>query len=163
MRERNINTTNHQGKLERELSCVERDREIEEKMNGGESYGAIETQYIRRHHKHEPRENQCTSALVKHIRAPVHLVSLFFHLKLFWPISWFFVLFFFWIGCVWWVGLICVVWWEEVFYFFVLWRSVRLCLFCGVFFEFPILYSYLGVWLLAFLLFFFVSFLGMGG
>ncbi|RZB59272.1 Abscisic acid receptor PYL9 [Glycine soja] len=42
-------------------------------MNGGESYGAIETQYIRRHHKHEPRENQCTSALVKHIRAPVHL------------------------------------------------------------------------------------------
>ena len=87
MRERNINTTNHQGKLERELSCVERDREIEEKMNGGESYGAIETQYIRRHHKHEPRENQCTSALVKHIRAPVHLVSLFFYLKLFGPIS----------------------------------------------------------------------------
>ncbi|KAI9110118.1 hypothetical protein K1719_019159 [Acacia pycnantha] len=43
-------------------------------MNGDESYGTLENQYIRRHHKHEPRENQCTSALVKHIRAPVHLV-----------------------------------------------------------------------------------------
>lgn len=51
-------------------------------MNGGESYGAIETQYIRRHHRHEPRENQCTSALVKHIQAPVHLVSRFLFLDL---------------------------------------------------------------------------------
>ncbi|KAK7292791.1 hypothetical protein RJT34_15645 [Clitoria ternatea] len=42
--------------------------------NGGESHSAIETQYIRRHHRHEPRENQCTSALVKHIKAPVHIV-----------------------------------------------------------------------------------------
>ncbi|KAD6795076.1 hypothetical protein R6Q59_032038 [Mikania micrantha] len=30
--------------------------------------------YIRRHHKHEVRDNQCTSSLVKHIKAPVHLV-----------------------------------------------------------------------------------------
>ncbi|XP_076936705.1 abscisic acid receptor PYL8-like [Bidens hawaiensis] len=30
--------------------------------------------YIRRHHKHEVRANQCTSSLVKHIKAPVHLV-----------------------------------------------------------------------------------------
>ncbi|KAI9073219.1 hypothetical protein K1719_044828 [Acacia pycnantha] len=44
-------------------------------MNDGrESYSVIETQFIRRHHRHELRENQCTSALVKHIRAPVHLV-----------------------------------------------------------------------------------------
>lgn len=42
--------------------------------NVRESYGVIEMQYIRRHHGHEPGENQCTSALVKHIRAPVHLV-----------------------------------------------------------------------------------------
>ncbi|XP_054780750.1 abscisic acid receptor PYL9-like [Prosopis cineraria] len=42
--------------------------------NVRESYGVIEMQYIRRHHRHEPGENQCTSALVKHIRAPVHLV-----------------------------------------------------------------------------------------
>ncbi|KAF9669060.1 hypothetical protein SADUNF_Sadunf14G0068500 [Salix dunnii] len=33
-------------------------------MNGGEAYSAAEAQYIRRHHRHEPRENQCTSALV---------------------------------------------------------------------------------------------------
>ncbi|XP_044503909.1 abscisic acid receptor PYL9 [Mangifera indica] len=43
-------------------------------MNGGDAYGAMEAQYIRRHHSHETSENQCTSALVKHIRAPVHLV-----------------------------------------------------------------------------------------
>eukprot|EP00268_Persea_americana_P025927 TRINITY_DN2526_c2_g4_i1.p1 TRINITY_DN2526_c2_g4~~TRINITY_DN2526_c2_g4_i1.p1 ORF type:complete len:187 (-),score=29.30 TRINITY_DN2526_c2_g4_i1:504-1064(-) len=34
----------------------------------------METEYIRRHHQHQMRENQCSSALVKHIRAPVHLV-----------------------------------------------------------------------------------------
>ncbi|PRQ42781.1 hypothetical protein RchiOBHm_Chr3g0461391 [Rosa chinensis] len=33
-----------------------------------------EAQYIRRHHRHEPRENQCTSALVRHVKAPVHLI-----------------------------------------------------------------------------------------
>ncbi|KAF3960874.1 hypothetical protein ACB098_11G070700 [Castanea mollissima] len=43
-------------------------------MNSGEAFGAMEAQYIGRHHRHEPRENQCTSALVKHIKAPVHLV-----------------------------------------------------------------------------------------
>ncbi|XP_024020952.1 abscisic acid receptor PYL9 [Morus notabilis] len=40
----------------------------------GDSYGAMEVQYIRRHHRHQTRENQCTSALVKHIKAPVQLV-----------------------------------------------------------------------------------------
>ncbi|KAI3713538.1 hypothetical protein L1987_72116 [Smallanthus sonchifolius] len=30
--------------------------------------------YIRRHHKQEVKGNQCTSSLVKHIKAPVHLV-----------------------------------------------------------------------------------------
>uniref|UniRef100_A0A803NV58 Uncharacterized protein n=1 Tax=Cannabis sativa TaxID=3483 RepID=A0A803NV58_CANSA len=43
-------------------------------MNPSDSYGAMEVQYIRRHHKHQPRDNQCTSALVKHIKAPVQLV-----------------------------------------------------------------------------------------
>ncbi|KAJ6972504.1 abscisic acid receptor PYL3-like [Populus alba x Populus x berolinensis] len=43
-------------------------------MNGSDAYSATEAQYVRRHHKHEPRENQCTSALVKHIKAPAHLV-----------------------------------------------------------------------------------------
>ncbi|XP_062091430.1 abscisic acid receptor PYL9 [Humulus lupulus] len=43
-------------------------------MDLGDSYRAMEVQYIRRHHKHQPRENQCTSALVKHIKAPVQLV-----------------------------------------------------------------------------------------
>ncbi|KAL6972072.1 Abscisic acid receptor pyl3, partial [Sarracenia purpurea var. burkii] len=31
-------------------------------------------EYIRKHHRHHPAENQCSSALVKHIKAPVHLV-----------------------------------------------------------------------------------------
>ncbi|KAG0491807.1 hypothetical protein HPP92_004842 [Vanilla planifolia] len=34
----------------------------------------MESEYIRKHHRHEPRENQCSSYLVKHIKAPVHLV-----------------------------------------------------------------------------------------
>ena len=34
----------------------------------------MEAEYIRRHHRHEPAENQCSSSLFKHIRAPVHLV-----------------------------------------------------------------------------------------
>ena len=50
-------------------------------MNNGceqqQQYSGIETQYIRRHHKHDLRDNQCSSALVKHIKAPVHLVSTF--------------------------------------------------------------------------------------
>lgn len=37
--------------------------------NGGLSN--VEMEHIRRHHRHEPGENQCGSALVKHIRAPV--------------------------------------------------------------------------------------------
>ncbi|KAK6918235.1 Polyketide cyclase/dehydrase, partial [Dillenia turbinata] len=35
---------------------------------------AMELQYILRHHKHELSENQCSSALVKRIKAPAHLV-----------------------------------------------------------------------------------------
>ncbi|CAL5382209.1 unnamed protein product [Camellia sinensis] len=34
----------------------------------------MEAQYIRRYHKHERKENQCTSEFVKHIKAPVDLV-----------------------------------------------------------------------------------------
>lgn len=40
----------------------------------GNGCAISESEYIRRHHKHELGENQCSSALVKHIRAPVHLV-----------------------------------------------------------------------------------------
>ncbi|KAJ7965383.1 Abscisic acid receptor like [Quillaja saponaria] len=40
--------------------------------NGG--FSCTEWEYIGRHHTHEPGENQCSSALVKHIKAPVHLV-----------------------------------------------------------------------------------------
>lgn len=45
-------------------------------MITGNGYGSKieEDEYIRRHHKHEVKENQCSSSLVKHIRAPVHLV-----------------------------------------------------------------------------------------
>ncbi|OAY83399.1 Abscisic acid receptor PYL8 [Ananas comosus] len=35
---------------------------------------AAESEYVRRFHRHELRENQCSSTLFKHIKAPVHLV-----------------------------------------------------------------------------------------
>lgn len=47
------------------------------KMNGTENNGVFNTtemEYIRRHHNQQPGQNQCSSALVKHIRAPVPLV-----------------------------------------------------------------------------------------
>ncbi|KAH7658179.1 Polyketide cyclase/dehydrase protein [Dioscorea alata] len=34
----------------------------------------MEAEYVRRHHRHETRENQCSSTLIKHIKAPIHLV-----------------------------------------------------------------------------------------
>ncbi|XP_019151655.1 PREDICTED: abscisic acid receptor PYL8-like [Ipomoea nil] len=43
-------------------------------MLGGDRRTGVEDEYIRRHHRHEVRDNQCSSSLVKHIRAPVHLV-----------------------------------------------------------------------------------------
>lgn len=43
-------------------------------MNGDRRTG-VEEEFIRRHHRHEVGENQCSSSLVKHIKAPVHLVS----------------------------------------------------------------------------------------
>ncbi|XP_059629092.1 abscisic acid receptor PYL8-like [Cornus florida] len=42
-------------------------------MNGN-GFSSMESDYIRRHHSHEPAENQCSSVLVKHIKAPVPLV-----------------------------------------------------------------------------------------
>ncbi|VAH15392.1 unnamed protein product [Triticum turgidum subsp. durum] len=47
----------------------------DEAANGAVGGGAAtEADYMRRLHGHAPGENQCTSALVKHIKAPVHLV-----------------------------------------------------------------------------------------
>ncbi|GMH08914.1 hypothetical protein Nepgr_010754 [Nepenthes gracilis] len=37
-------------------------------------YGGVEAEYIRRYHKHEPADHQCSSLLIKHIRAPIHPV-----------------------------------------------------------------------------------------
>ncbi|CAD5194151.1 abscisic acid receptor PYL3-like [Musa acuminata AAA Group] len=34
----------------------------------------VAAEYMRRFHCHEPEENQCSSAILKHIKAPVHLV-----------------------------------------------------------------------------------------
>ncbi|XP_059634340.1 abscisic acid receptor PYL3-like [Cornus florida] len=34
----------------------------------------MEAQYVRRHHKHDPNDNQCTSFIFKHIKAPINLV-----------------------------------------------------------------------------------------
>ncbi|GAV66223.1 Polyketide_cyc2 domain-containing protein [Cephalotus follicularis] len=43
-------------------------------IRNGNSGEGTESEYIRRHHRHEAAHNQCSSALVKHIKAPVHLV-----------------------------------------------------------------------------------------
>ncbi|XP_022929855.1 abscisic acid receptor PYL9-like [Cucurbita moschata] len=34
----------------------------------------MESHYIQRYHSHNPTDNQCSSAVLKHIKAPVHLV-----------------------------------------------------------------------------------------
>ncbi|KAL9268726.1 Abscisic acid receptor PYL8-like protein [Drosera capensis] len=36
--------------------------------------GGVEGEYLKRHYKHDVEENQCTSYLVKRIKAPLHLV-----------------------------------------------------------------------------------------
>ena len=51
-----------------------------EKMNGNcngrGGIGCVESEYIRRHHTHDDlADHQCSSALVKHIKAPVQLVK----------------------------------------------------------------------------------------
>lgn len=46
--------------------------------DGDVSGGAAEFIQIRLNHRHDPKENQCSSVLVKYIKAPVHLVSLCF-------------------------------------------------------------------------------------
>ena len=40
--------------------------------NGG--IGGLESEFIRRHHRHDTGDNQCSSVLSRHIKAPVHLV-----------------------------------------------------------------------------------------
>ncbi|KAF2312162.1 hypothetical protein P3X46_030483 [Hevea brasiliensis] len=40
----------------------------------GNGFGSVESEYIRRHHQHDPADHQCSSVLVKHIKAPVPLV-----------------------------------------------------------------------------------------
>ncbi|TYH97829.1 hypothetical protein ES332_A12G268800v1 [Gossypium tomentosum] len=42
-------------------------------MNGN-GFSKMEEEFIKRYHKLEVKENQCSSSLVKHIKAPVHLV-----------------------------------------------------------------------------------------
>ena len=60
--------------------------------NGG--FSSMEMEYIRRHHTQEAGENQCSSALVKHIKAPLPLVAnLPFHFFFF---SFLLTLLFFW-------------------------------------------------------------------
>lgn len=50
---------------------------------GNGEFSGVECEFIRRFHRHQPGENQCSSALVKRIKAPVHLViSLFLCLSL---------------------------------------------------------------------------------
>lgn len=41
---------------------------------GGHGEAMAGSEYIHRHHKYQPTDNQCSSTLVKHIKAPIHLV-----------------------------------------------------------------------------------------
>ncbi|OIT32243.1 PREDICTED: abscisic acid receptor PYL8-like [Nicotiana attenuata] len=43
-------------------------------MNAIGGLSGVEKEYIKKHHSHDPAENQCTSLLIKHIRAPLPLV-----------------------------------------------------------------------------------------
>ncbi|XP_057470074.1 abscisic acid receptor PYL8-like [Actinidia eriantha] len=57
---------------------VSPERERESKKFGtamnANGFSSLEADYIRKHHRHQRNEHQCSSALVKHIKAPVHLV-----------------------------------------------------------------------------------------
>lgn len=73
---------------------------------------AAEAEHMRRLHSHAPGEHQCSSALVKHIKAPVHLVSSTTH-DAFHPL--FFFLFFVWclfdwLRLVWLLGSVVAPW-----------------------------------------------------
>jgi hypothetical protein len=57
-------------------------RLIDEAAGGGGA-AATEAEHMRRLHGHAPGENQCTSALVKHIKAPVHLGGILFFAPLY--------------------------------------------------------------------------------
>ncbi|KAL1531975.1 Abscisic acid receptor pyl8 [Salvia divinorum] len=43
-------------------------------MMNVKGFGAAEREYLRKHHTHEIKDNQCSSFLIKRIKAPVHLV-----------------------------------------------------------------------------------------
>ncbi|XP_022984460.1 abscisic acid receptor PYL8-like isoform X2 [Cucurbita maxima] len=45
-------------------------------MSGNGGFSSLEKECIGRHHRHEPAENQCTSLLIKHIKAPLPLGNL---------------------------------------------------------------------------------------
>lgn len=51
--------------------------------DGRVSGGSAEFLQTRLNHIHDPKENQCSSVLIKHIKAPVHLVSLCFFMQFF--------------------------------------------------------------------------------
>ncbi|KAG8661931.1 abscisic acid receptor PYL8 [Manihot esculenta] len=40
----------------------------------GNAFSKMADDYIRRHHVHDVKDHQCSSSLVKHVKAPVHLV-----------------------------------------------------------------------------------------
>lgn len=37
-------------------------------------FGSTESEFLRRHHRREWADNQCSSVLIEHIKAPIHLV-----------------------------------------------------------------------------------------
>ncbi|RAL51457.1 hypothetical protein DM860_010959 [Cuscuta australis] len=43
-------------------------------MMNATGYGGFERDCLRKHHAHAPAENQCSSFLIRHIKAPVNLV-----------------------------------------------------------------------------------------
>lgn len=42
--------------------------------NAAKGLGGVEREFITKHHKHEINDNQCSSFLIKHVKAPADLV-----------------------------------------------------------------------------------------
>jgi len=79
---------------------------MNENSNGRGGIGSVESEYIRRHHKHgDLADHQCSSALVKHIKAPVHLVKFS---TFFFPV--FLLIFYIFVSmcCMYWYVCVCV-------------------------------------------------------
>lgn len=99
------------------------ERKQKKMMMNVKGLSGVEKEYIKKHHKHEIKDNQCTSLLIKHVKAPVHLVSF----------SFFIIYFIADIRVVWCVfggfcfcfsGWVWIDWWMDVNWIYGFWWSL---------------------------------------